>query len=181
MVRTLSLAALVLPAALVAACADDPAPEGGDPALAALQACVADAPGALCARPAVPTPSGRALVGAGYWRGRATGDPAAFADAVAVCARAGVEGHAVGTVRAVRAADRALAREKVEGRAPLDAALDPGVCHDVYLVYAETRAAGGALPAGPLSDEETAFSAEQGRQARDRSAPDALRGRGNAP
>lgn len=178
MARTLPLAAL---AALVAACAGDPTPEGGDPALAALQACVAGAPGALCARPTVPTPSVRALVDAGYWRGRATGDPAAFADAVAVCARAGVEGHAVGTVRAVRAADRALAREKVAGRAPLDAALDPGVCHDVYLVYAEARAAGGPPLAGRLSEEDAAFAAEQGRQARDRSAPDALRGRGDTP
>ena len=184
MIRPPAAVLPLLAACALAACGDAPSPAApaaaDDPALAALRACVESAPDAVCARPVVTTPSGPVLVDPAYWEARRADAPGTFTDVLVLCGRAGAAGSAVGSMDGIVAARRALARDQLAGRAPRDAALDPGVCRDAYLVYGEARATEGAgrderLVEAGLTEAEAAFVREQARQARDRENVDRMR------
>ena len=120
---------------------------------------------------------GRALAGPAYWEARRTGDPSVFYGALETCGRAGARGDAVGSTVGVAAARRDLARDQIAGRAAPDAELDPGICHDVYLVLGDASAEGAAVDDGRLTADVAAFVTAQARGVRERAQIDGMGGR----
>ncbi len=179
--RPILLATVLAAAAVVSACGGGPAAPSAssDPAVAALLTCVAEAPDALCARPAVQTDSGTEVADLDYWKVLRGRDRGAFDAAVVACSQAGASGAAVGSVEGVRAAERRFTREKLAGRVPDGTEFDDGVCLDVYNAFVldllETGRVGTANR--DLTGPEAAFAAAQARAARDRASLDAMGGR----
>ncbi|MDT0632948.1 hypothetical protein [Rubrivirga litoralis] len=143
-----------------------------DPAVAALRACVEGSPHELCLRPTVQVGAGPVVVDSAYWADALGGRPEVFYDAAEACTRASLADLSVGSLGGITRARQALARAQLDGTAPMDAQLDdPGVCHDVYLVYATAGPEHSTL-GDRLETAEVARIATNARSVRDRRSLD---------